>query len=370
MSQDIRDAIGHCLRQSLTFAAFRAPGQPATIWAQRDPDLDHVDPGLLWELNDAFVMAPFEQQGERLPIIRADVELTFGDLPVFQDHLHACSGRPANSPPPAQPTERAVYEQLVSEALASIGRGELEKVVLSRIAIHQLDRTDLTDLFVQALDEMPNALVALMHTPDHGTWLGASPERLVLAEEDLVQLDALAGTRPVEEAPGTPEEWGAKERHEQMLVTRSVVEGLLELGLKDIHISGPEVVHAGPVAHLRTRIEADMTGHSLDEVVFAVHPTPAVCGTPRNKARAFIKDHEPHDRGLYSGFWGPWRADGRTELFVNIRCLQALSDHAVFHLGAGITAGSEPAKEWDETSRKAEFWMKALEASRSASPPA
>ncbi|MCB0791321.1 MAG: chorismate-binding protein [Flavobacteriales bacterium] len=370
MSQDIRDAIGHCLQESLTFAAFRAPGQPVTLWAQRDPDLDHVEPGLLWELNDAFVMAPFMHQGERLPIIRADVELTFGDLPVFQDHLHACTGQRTNFPAPTGSTTREAYEQLVSEAIAAIGRGELEKVVLSRISVEPLDRAALAELFVQALDAGPDSLVALMHTPDHGTWLGASPERLVLAEEDLARLDALAGTCPIKEAPDSPEEWGPKERHEQVLVTRSIVEGLLDMGLKDIHITGPEVVDAGPVAHLLTRIDADMTGHSLDEVVFAVHPTPAVCGRPRQKARAFIADHEPQDRGLYTGFWGPWRADGRTELFVNIRCLQALSDSAVLHIGAGITAGSEPAREWEETARKAEVWLKALEAARLASPPA
>jgi isochorismate synthase len=97
-------------------------------------------------------------------------------------------------------------------------------------------------------------------------------------------------------------------------------------------------------------------------VVLALHPTPAVCGVPTDRARAFIQRHEAHARDLYCGFWGPWNPDGRTELFVNIRCLRATEHGALLYIGAGITKDSDPQLEWEETERKATTWTAPIKA--------
>ncbi len=69
---------------------------------------------------------------------------------------------------------------------------------------------------------------------------------------------------------------------------------------------------------------------------------------------------------LYAGFWGPWNAEGPTELFVNLRCMQVRSGKVQLHVGAGITAGSDPEMEWTETVRKADTWLRLLEPTRAA----
>ena len=73
-------------------------------------------------------------------------------------------------------------------------------------------------------------------------------------------------------------------------------------------------------------------------------------------------EHEAHERGCYTGFWGPWNPDGRTELYVNIRCLRHMDGKAVIFTGAGITAGSDPQKEWEETEQKAQTWLRPIAA--------
>jgi isochorismate synthase len=107
-------------------------------------------------------------------------------------------------------------------------------------------------------------------------------------------------------------------------------------------------------------IETDLNSRTLSDLVLALHPTPAVCGTPRPAAQAFIEAHETHDRALYAGFWGPWCPDGRTELFVNIRCMRVQYNEATVFAGAGITTGSDAGKEWQETGAKADVLLSAI----------
>ena len=362
----LHQALSLCLERRFTFAAFRVPGGPVTLWAQRNPELEPVDAAYLGRLNEAFLVAPFAYDPKATHFVRNDVELTFGELPVSLEPLYGCAGSAPVHRARPHDADRSGYEELVRNAKAAIATGKLDKVVASRTVTMPLDRSELATLFEDALVRMPHAFVALLNTPEHGTWLGASPERLLMAEDELVRLDALAGTRPRSDAPTSAEDWSGKERREQALVTREIVGQLIELGLPRIALSGPQPVEAGGVSHLRTEVEADLGNRSLDEVLVAVHPTPAVCGTPRPAANTFIAAHDGPGRGLYTGFWGPWNADGRTEIFVNIRCLEAFDDAVALHVGAGVTDGSDPEAEWRETEAKAAAWTAAIRSLHSA----
>jgi isochorismate synthase len=358
----LHDALARCLKKGLTFAAFRRPGTPVTVWAQRQPELETVDGSLLWEVNDVFLVAPFRLDSERIAMIRSDVDLSFGELGSDISALFECAGGDVARMEHLPDADQGAFVATVEAAKAMMHGGSLEKVVLSRTRTVHLEWESLATLFMQACAERPHAFVVLMNTPDHGTWLGASPERLVLAEEDHVCVDALAGTMASDSAPADPSAWGIKERNEQQLVTKSVLENFARAGVQNVVAFPAETIGAGEVVHLRSRIEADLGEATLSDVVLALHPTPAVCGTPRDTAREFIQQHETHDRGCYTGFWGPWCPDGRTELYVNIRCLRHAGDHAVVFAGAGITSGSDPQREWEETEQKAQTWLRPIEA--------
>ncbi|MEZ4791589.1 MAG: chorismate-binding protein [Flavobacteriales bacterium] len=357
----LHQALTHCIQHRLTFAAFRLPGTTnVTLWAQQTPELDRVETGLWWELNDVFLLSPF-LTADRTPLIRSDVELTFGDAEPHWQRLLECTGS-ATVIGHAQgsSTTRDGFLDAVRQAQAACASGGLEKVVLSRTMELPIGSQDAPALFEEALSKLPDAFVALVSTPEHGTWLGATPERLLVAENESIQVDAVAGTAPAAHAAQEAVAWHEKERHEQRVVTKRIVSDLIDLGARDIVITGPEVLVAGPVAHLRTRITAQVEGRGVEDLVATIHPTPAVCGIPTEQARGLINALEDRDRALYAGFWGPWSADGRMELYVNIRCMQVHENHADLRVGAGITAGSVPEKEWEETEHKADSWRQLI----------
>ena len=359
LSSGLRAALERCLSEGLTFACFRRPGAPTVLWAQRTPALDHVDGSELFELNDVFLLAPFVLDPARIAFVRSDVELVDGDLEPDPEALEGCEGAALPPMPAQEDTPQDTFTAGVETIRSAIASGTLRKAVLSRVVNVAFDLEHVCDLFDQALRTYPDAFVALVRTPEHGTWMGATPERLLVAQDDHVRVDALAGTRSAPQGSGA---WGEKERDEQELVTAAVLGTFVALGLKEVHAGAPVTIDAGPVQHLRTLVEGELHGVPLGDVALAVHPTPAVCGAPRDSARALIQQVEPHDRRLYTGFWGPWSADGLTALYVNLRCLQVFPGTASLLVGAGITAGSDASAEWEETTHKASTWTRLIEA--------
>jgi len=112
-------------------------------------------------------------------------------------------------------------------------------------------------------------------------------------------------------------------------------------------------VTAGNVAHLRTdfRFTLDPTA-DVGSLIDTLHPTPAVCGMPKQRARDFIVAHEGIDRAYYSGYSGPWNIAGERRLFVSLRCMQLLQDGCILYAGGGLLTASNPADEWRETQAK------------------
>jgi hypothetical protein len=230
-SSVLRKALDSCVAARLTFAAFRRPGASVELWAQRDPGLEHVDGALLWEANQVFVLAPFAIDPERIPLIRSDVELEFGPIDPDIEALFQCTGATVEGPPSMAPTIESDFIRWVNDARSAIAGGHLEKVVLSRVGTTAFEPKDLGALFVALAAEQPQAMVALIHTPEHGFWFGASPERLVLEQDDHVRIDALAGTLPSSVAPVNAADWGVKETHEQGSVRNAILRTCREMGL-------------------------------------------------------------------------------------------------------------------------------------------
>jgi isochorismate synthase len=93
-------------------------------------------------------------------------------------------------------------------------------------------------------------------------------------------------------------------------------------------------------------------GNRLGDFLQTIHPTPSVGGLPKKEAFEFISTHEKHDRGYYTGFLGPLNIENKSQLFVNLRCMQLFEKEFVLYSGAGITAASVAEREWEETDNK------------------
>ncbi|MGY1740951.1 isochorismate synthase MenF, partial [Blastococcus sp. SYSU D01050] len=161
-----------------------------------------------------------------------------------------------------------------------------------------------------------------------------------------------------------------KDRAEHALAVDSLVRAL-EPYCRELHAPGePQLLTLANVRHLATDVTGTQRGAgrrgaaSLLDLVAAVHPTAAVCGTPPERAAALIAELEGMDRGRYAGpvGWLDTRGDG--EFGLALRCAQLTPDDpagARLFAGCGIVAGSDPAAELAETQSKFAAFQAALE---------
>ena len=210
--------------------------------------------------------------------------------------------------------------------------------------------------------------------PETGIWLGATPETLLNVERDKFKTMSLAGTQSFQGTSNV--NWGEKEIEEQQIVTDSILENLKDKVSGAIHKSEPYTTRAGNLLHLQTDIQGMLNTKSrLKNLLLALHPTPAVCGLPKEKAKKFILENENYDREFYSGFLGelnmkkeikrnsnPRNQENQayasilkqTSLFVNLRCMKLEAGKASLFIGGGITKDSNAADEWQETVNKSQ----------------
>jgi len=267
----------------------------------------------------------------------------------------------------AEPPEGA-YLAAVRHAVGALRAGELEKVVLARTVTVEAGRTlDSRRLLHRLRAVDPNAYAFAVPVAG-GTMVGASPELLLRREGALVRSTPLAGSAP---RSGDPDEdrangltllESAKDRREHALVVDAIAEVLGPRCERLTWDQDPVLLETANVWHLATRFEGELREPepSALELVAELHPTPAVCGTPRQAARSAIAELEPFDRGAYAGAVGWIDAAGDGEWAIALRCALLEGTRARLFAGAGIVAGSIPDRELDETERKFRAFLDSL----------
>lgn len=252
------------------------------------------------------------------------------------------------------------YQHLVQYAVASIQTEGLKKVVVSR-------RKKISTIpykgafFMKIAATYPAAYISMHYTPEFGCWMGASPEILLSVQNGKLHTVALAGTQRISETISIKNAvWHQKEIEEQALVSRYIINCFKKIRLREFEEEGPRTIQAGNLLHLRTDYEVNFEEVNIpeltDTLLQLLHPTSAVGGMPREEALQFILNNEGYDRELYAGYTGPQNIDeiGECHFYVNIRCMQLFADGINLYAGGGITADSEPEKEWQETENKME----------------
>lgn len=328
-----------------------------------------------------FVFAPFDSNSKALLIPEKEAEVLKAD---FEPELRKKENfsEKYEIPTPARPAGGFVgmreHVQLVQKGIDEIKRGELQKVVLSHQQTFPIPEKNPLIIFEKLLQEYPTAFVYCWFHPQTGCWLGATPETLVQIQNNQLKTMALAGTQKY--TGNSIISWGEKEKEEQQLVTDTIVSNLRgKVG--SLKISDVETAKAGSLLHLKTDISGDLKNSNLKEIFHDLHPTPAVCGLPKEKARKFILENEGYDREFYTGFLGELNMTTKkdrslnrrnqenkaysvvkkqTNLFVNLRCMKFEKGKAHLFLGGGIVKDSDPESEWEETVNKAQTMLKVL----------
>ena len=100
---------------------------------------------------------------------------------------------------------------------------------------------------------------------------------------------------------------------------------------------------------------------SVGHLLADLHPTPAVCGLPKQESHRYILDNESCGRSYYSGFSGPINLDGDTAVYVSLRCMRIFGDRYRLYAGGGILPQSEETMEWNETAAKMQAMLSLIE---------
>lgn len=265
-------------------------------------------------------------------------------------------------------SETGDYRAAVAQALRRIESGELKKIVLARaqdvVADQALHPLQMLNGLRQRFPDCYSFSFAHGRGP---SFIGASPERLVRVSQGRLETEALAGS--IRRGAGASEDAALasallrseKDQREHRDVVDDIVARLKPLGISPEFPAQPHIRRFANVQHLHTPVHAPLPEKvRLLDVLAAMHPTPAVGGSPRVAALSHIRELEGFPRGLYAGALGWFNARGGGEFFVGIRSALVNGSTARVYAGAGIVAGSTPEKEFAETELKFNAILDAL----------
>ena len=241
------------------------------------------------------------------------------------------------------------YLQKLEKAIEIIKQNNLPKLVISRPIAKEISSINLEETYQLLCKKYPNTLCYLLIS-DEEIWIGATPEILGKFNKKTHEFFtmSLAGTLPVDE------EWSEKEIEEQKPVTHYISEILKKyVTLSEVKESETYNHISGNIKHLRTDFTAKIGDNRLEKLIEELHPTPAVCGIPKEFCKEKIIEIEQYNREFYAGYI---KIETEEEIyyFVNLRCAKIYKNQVIAFAGGGITALSSPEKEWRETELKSQ----------------
>lgn len=270
---------------------------------------------------------------------------------------------------------RDAYMRAVERAKDAIAAGEAIQVVLARRQSFELPAgpdgrpLDGIALYRALRSVNPSPYLFFVRTPAFEV-VGASPELLVQVVGDRMSTHPIAGTRPRGATPSDDERLADELRSDPKERAEHVM--LVDLGRNDLgRVARPgtvsttrylEVERYSHVLHLVSHVEARLRPE-LDalDALRSVFPAGTLSGAPKIRAMQLISAAEGERRGLYGGAVGYLGYDGNLDTAITIRSAVLAGGLAHIHAGAGIVAGSDPAREFEETEHKAAALRRAIE---------
>ncbi len=269
----------------------------------------------------------------------------------------------------SQVTGEKHFKGAVNKALSLSENTQLNKVVLSRAIDVQTSGTLNAQTMARVLyQQNPSAYVFSIPQSNGTVLVGASPELLVKKQDSKVSSNPLAGSRKrtaiAKQNNALSEElWScSKDRFEHKLVADAVYQNLKPFCNEINNPNAPSIIETSAMIHLSTKIDGTLASPNISalDLAYALHPTPAICGTPANLAKATIQHLEGYERAQFCGAVGWMDADGNGEWVVTIRCGLIQQNSIRLYAGAGIVQGSDPAAEFNETEAKLNTMLTAL----------
>ena len=291
------------------------------------------------------------------------------------------------SPPPLRGFERVAetagprddYEAAVRRAKEHVLDGEVYQEVVSRTRVVE-GEMDAASLYAALREVNPSPYMYLLRHGDRFV-VGASPETLVSVQGDRVVANPIAGTCPRGTSPVEDRRLAGemladgKERAEHTMLVdlaRNDVRRVAEAGSVRVE----EFMNVLKYSHVQ-HIESTVTGtlaseHDAFDAVRAAFPAGTLAGAPKIRAMEIIDELEATPRGLYGGGVGyvSWQGDADFAIVIRSATVERTgdADRITVQAGAGVVADSDPAREFEETEKKMDGVLAALERIEGASP--
>lgn len=352
--------------------SFRPDHEAGGVWSDFPSGLFHLP---RFELEgdlsgDAWLRARVVVDGEPdadlFDRLRRDAEALRAELAALADFERTtptCRGS-------AAATDRDAWERAVDGSLAAIRAGTISKAVLARtLDVSLAEPLDPVDVVEQLWERNRGSHVFLFEPISGAAVVGAAPETVATLRDGVFHATAVAGSIRRGESPREQAELAArllasdKDRAEQRIALDDMVARLETVAHQIRTDPQPHVLTLARIQHLETEIRASVPGGvGVLDLLRLLHPTPAVCGLPRDAAMAFLAEEEPFERGWYAGPVGWFDADGNGVFAPALRTGVTTGSGWRLFAGAGIVEGSVPALEWEETGIKFEPMLEALRA--------
>ncbi|SFM48201.1 isochorismate synthase [Gracilibacillus orientalis] len=343
---------------------FDAKEKVEELWEGFSGSQFRVPTFLLTSENDKsfLTMTVYVEQGSNVDQLAAELitrknQLLHAPKPEYQENHTVLKHE-------VDPVE---WKKLVNKATTTIYSKNVDKIVLAREL--QIEFDEICDIG-QVLDRLQktqkNSFIFAWEKDDV-CFVGATPERLVKVDNQQLFSACLAGTAPRGKTKEEDNDFGQqllhdqKNRNEHKIVVDMIKEAVCSFA-KYVEIpEQPTLYPLKNLQHLFTPVQAELDqGYTLLDVVEKLHPTPALCGFPRESSLDFIREFEQLERGWYGApiGWFDQYFDG--EFAVAIRSALVSGDKATLFAGCGVVEDSDPEIEYQETNIKFTPMLQAL----------
>ncbi|MBB2934883.1 isochorismate synthase [Amycolatopsis bartoniae] len=261
------------------------------------------------------------------------------------------------------------HAEAVASAIKILKDGGLRKVVLARaLDLDFEDEVPVQAILHNLAKDKAGAYTFAAGLPGGRTLVGATPELLLSRVGNQVVSHPHAGSAPRSADPVTDREnaealaSSRKDHLEHAVLTEAIVETLRPFCRSLDVPREPSLVSTPTMWHLGTVVTGELADRDITalHLAAALHPTPAICGTPTEAARRLVSELEPFDRGYYAGAVGWMDSAGDGEWAVSIRCAEVAESSLRLYAGGGIVPASDPKAELDETSAKFQTLLRAM----------
>ena len=257
-------------------------------------------------------------------------------------------------------TSKTNMKKVVNTGIQLVEKDILEKIVLAnRIKIKLKNKLDLVEILKRLKKNQPNTCRYVWKRNSKDILFGASPEKLFSFSKPNLTLEALAGTISTNSNFKKLLK-STKDLKEHNYVIQHLIKSLEVSKITNFKKSDIKVNSFGDISHLQTLIFSKVENICPFELLKNLHPSPAVCGYPKNAALDWINTLESFPRGNYASPMGWVDSSGNASFLLAIRGARCIEENIEFTAGSGIVSGSVLEKEIDEIKLKFESIVKQI----------